>query len=448
MKLYDKSVSCIEENGRTIKFSSLVFPKLFEIIILYVLNTINTFMLSGYTGEAVAAVSLSGQILNLATTLITMVITGSMIITSIELGKKNRDGAGKICGTAFTVVIILSLVVGSVLAIFSKQFLLYMNAEPEVLVLGINYLRLMGFFLVITMTMSIFNNFLICNGYSSCVFISGIICNVLNVGFGYIVLYSGINLPIHPVTALAITSAMARLVGLAISVSFFRQKKCPFRIAFIPRIMQKIFKFGVPAGMNGFSYTMAQTITTGIIAAQGLITLNTKIYVSSIVIYAYCVSAAVASANSILTGRYKGRQDYDSMVRMNNQNIRIAVFFNFLISFVLYIFHKPLIGLFTTDPEIISLAGKIMLLDIVVECSRAVNNVLDQSLNANGDVKTVLTFSVCACWLFSVLLSYVFAIRLNLGLAGIWIAFIADETFKAVSYLIRWKRGKWKNIII
>ena len=95
MRLYDKSVSCIEENGRTIKFSSLVFPKLFEIIILYVLNTINTFMLSGYTGEAVAAVSLSGQILNLATTLITMVITGSMIITSIELGKKNREGAGK-----------------------------------------------------------------------------------------------------------------------------------------------------------------------------------------------------------------------------------------------------------------------------------------------------------------------------------------------------------------
>lgn len=448
MKIYDKSISCIEENGRIIKFSSLVFPKLFEIIILYVLNTVNTFMLSGYTGEAVAAVNLSAQILNLATTLITMVTTGAMIITSIELGKRNREAAGEICGTAFIVVIALSLIIGMILAIFSKQFLLYMNAEPEVLSLGINYLRLMGFFLFLTTFMSMFNNFLICNGYSSCVFISGIICNVLSITFGYTVLYSGIKLPIHPVTALALASATARLVGLIVSLTFFRQKKCPFIIGFIPRIMGKIFKFGVPAGMNGFSYTMSQTITTGIIAAQGLTTLNTKIYVSSLFIYAYCVSAAIGSANSILTGRYKGRQNYDSMVRMNNQNIRIAIFFNFLISTMLYIFHKPLIGLFTTNPEIISLAGKIMLLDIIVECSRGVNNVLDQSLNANGDVKTVLTISACACWGFSVLFSYILAIRLNMGLVGIWIAFILDEAFKAISYLIRWKRGKWKNIIV
>jgi len=448
MKIYDKSVSRIEEYGRTIKFSSLVFPKLFEIIILYVLNTVNTFMLSGYPGQAVAAVSLSAQILNLATTLINMIITGSMIITSIEFGKKDMQTAGRICGTSLMTVSVLSVIVGCIISIFSKQLLIFLNAEPEVLILGTGYLQLMGIFLIFTMLMSIFNNFLICNGYSSCVFISGIVCNVLNIVLGYIVLYSGLKLPIHPVTALAVASAVARCLGLAISIIFFKAKKCPLIITLIPRIMKKIFKFGIPAGMNGFSYTLAQTITTGFIAAQGLTTLNTKIYVSSIIIYSYCVSGAMGSANSILTGRYKGRQDYDSMVRMNNQNIRIAVFFNFLISSLLYIFHKPLIGLFTSDPEIISLAGKIMLLDIIVECSRAVNNVLDQSLNANGDVKTVLTFSVCACWLFSVLLSYIFAINLNMGLIGIWIAFIADETFKAVSYLIRWKRGKWKNIII
>ncbi len=448
MKIYDKSVSCIEENGRIIRFSSLVFPKLFEIIILYVLNTINTFMLSGYPGQAVAAVSLSSQILNLATNLISMIITGSMIITSIEFGKKNIQTAGRICGTSLVTVSVLSFIIGCIISVFSKQLLVFLNAEPEVLPLGTGYLRLMGIFLIFTMLMSIFNNFLICNGYSSCVFISGIVCNVLNVVFGYMVLYSGIKLPIHPVTALAVASAVARCFGLAISIAFFKAKKCPLIITLKPRIVKKIFKFGIPAGMNGFSYTLAQTITTGFIAAQGLTVLNTKIYVSSIIIYSYCVSGAMGSANSILTGRYKGRQDYSSMIRMNNQHIRVAIFFNLLISGILYIFHIPLIRLFTDNPDIISLAGKIMLLDIIVECSRAVNNILDQSLNANGDVKTVLSVSVCACWIFSVLGSYILSIKLGMGLAGIWIAFIMDESFKAISYLIRWKKGKWKNIII
>ena len=124
--------------------------------------------------------------------------------------------AGRICGTSLVTVSVLSFIIGCIISVFSKQLLVFLNAEPEVLILGTGYLRLMGIFLIFTMLMSIFNNFLICNCYSSCVFISGIVCNVLNVVFGYMVLYSGIKLPIHPVTALAVF--VKTVLGISVKV--------------------------------------------------------------------------------------------------------------------------------------------------------------------------------------------------------------------------------------
>ena len=123
-----------------------------------------------------------------------------------------------------------------------------------------------------------------------------------------------------------------------------------------------------------------------------------------------------------------------------------AVGANTLVSVLIYIFHPRLVSLFTTDAEVIALAGKVLLIDIVIEIIRAVNQVSDQALNANGDVKATFAVSVSACWIFGVFMSYILAIKLGFGLIGVWCAFMLEETFKAVLYSIRWKSGKWKTV--
>ena len=48
-------------------------------------------------------------------------------------------------------------------------------------------------------------------------------------------------------------------------------------------------------------------------------------------------------------------------------------------------------------------------------------------------------------WFISVLGSYVFAVVLGLGIYGLWIAFAADELFRGIMMVIRWKGGKWRS---
>ena len=48
-------------------------------------------------------------------------------------------------------------------------------------------------------------------------------------------------------------------------------------------------------------------------------------------------------------------------------------------------------------------------------------------------------------WLLSVLGSYLLAVVCGMGIYGLWIALAADECFRGVLMLIRWKSGKWRD---
>ena len=86
-----------------------------------------------------------------------------------------------------------------------------------------------------------------------------------------------------------------------------------------------------------------------------------------------------------------------------------------------------------------------MLIDIPLEIARGINNISENSLNPNGDVKSTLVTSVIASWAFSVLLGYILCSTFGLDLVGLWIGFLCNEGFKAVVYILRWRSNKWQK---
>ena len=144
-------------------------------------------------------------------------------------------------------------------------------------------------------------------------------------------------------------------------------------------------------------------------------------------------------------GRYRGQNDFDKIKALYRQNMILTITTNFILSLVVFALHKPLISMFTTDSTVIALAAGVMAVDIVVEVARAVNNISEKSLNANGDVKITFIVPLFTCWIFGVLLAYILGIKCGLGLIGCWIGFAADEVAKASIYIIRWKSGKWMD---
>ena len=93
--------------------------------------------------------------------------------------------------------------------------------------------------------------------------------------------------------------------------------------------------------------------------------------------------------------------------------------------------------------EIIGMTGVIFFIDIFVEIGRAFNHVEDNSLRGAGDVFFPMVIAVISCWGVSILFAYLLGIRLGMGLAGCWIAFMLDEMFRGSIFFIRFRSRKW-----
>lgn len=442
---YNTSISKFEENGRTITLMSLALPKFFEQVFVGMLSTVSTLMLSGYSQNAVAATSIAGQILSFAVIILNIVISGFSIVMSIELGRKDRVTAGRIAGTSTLMMLAGALIFGVLLAVFAEPLVSFMNLEGEPKILACDYLRIKSIFLFLTMLMSCFNNLLICNGYSGSSFIVGILLNILGFICNYTVLYSGLDLPVEGVTGIAIASIFAQIISCSVAIGLFIKKKCPFAFTFDLKLAKKILRIGTPSGLGMISFTATQIFTTGFMASLGVMTLNTKVYASNIINYVSKFGSSVATANGVIMGRYRGQNDFDKIKALYRQNMMLTITTNFILSLIVFIFCKPLISMFTSDSSVIALAACVMAVDIIVEVARAVNNISEKSLNANGDVKTTFIVPLFTCWIFGVLLAYILGIKCGLGLIGCWIGFAADEVAKASIYIIRWKSGKWMD---
>ena len=443
--LYDSSISKFEENGRTITLMSLALPKFFESVFVGMLSTVSTLMLSGYSQDAVAATSIAGQILNFAIIILNIVISGFSIVMSIELGRKDRVTAGRVAGTSTVLILAGALIFGALTAVFADPLVSFMNLEGEPKTLACDFLRIKSIFLFLTMLMSCFNNLLICNGYAGSSFAVGILANVLGIICNYTVLYSGLDLPVEGVKGIAIASVFVQIISCSVAIGLFIKNKCPFAFAFDWKSAEKILRIGAPSGLGMVSYTATQILTTGFMASLGVMMLNAKVYATNIISYVSKFGFCVATANGVIMGRYRGQKAFDKIKALYRQNMILTITTNFILSLVVFALHKPLISMFTTDSSVIALAAGVMAVDIVVEVARAVNNISEKSLNANGDVKTTFIVPLFTCWIFGVFLAYILGIKCGLGLIGCWIGFAADEIAKATVYIIRWKNGKWKN---
>lgn len=440
----ENNIMQICENGRIISFRSIALSKFFELALVYTLNTITSILLAGYSDEAVSVSGLAGQLNTVLITIINIPISGAFILNGIAFGKKDRNEVGKISGTATVIVILLSCIIAIFSILFTDDIFRLMNADETILPEIRSYFQIVMLYFPLASLLSFANNLLICNGYPKYSMITGILRNVLYVILCYIVLYMIPDIHISGLNAVAISGAIACTTSFLTAVIMLYKINAPMIMGMNKRLTKSVLKIGVPAGMSGLSYNLAQTITTGFIVTLGMNVYNTKIFVSTIVSYSSLLSMAMAQACALLIGRYTGRGEFDNVKKLHIKILPKAIIANVFVSGFIYIFRVKLLMLFTDDNFMISLGGAILLVDIVLEIVRAVNQVTDQSLNAVGDVKTTMLTSMTSCWLCSVFLSYIFGIKLGFGLMGVWVAFLTDELLKSVIYMIRWKNEKWK----
>ncbi len=108
------------------------------------------------------------------------------------------------------------------------------------------------------------------------------------------------------------------------------------------------------------------------------------------------------------------------------------------------LFSGQIVGIFTSNPTIVSTVRNILWLAILLEFARSFNMIFISALRAAGDTAFPLKLAIVSMIGITIGLAYLFGIVLNLGLFGIYMAYVSDELFRGVFMYARWQSRKWE----
>ncbi len=446
---FDKSLFKHTSSLGTLSLFSLMLPMLFESAMLYMQNTVNTAVLSGYSEDAVSAVGSTSTVISLISLLGTMIANGSIVVVSNRIGAEDMKSVKELSFTAIAVNVIIAAVVTPLMVLLTPQVVGFLNLEGVVCELALQYFKIRMIYVGFTIVTSALLALLKCYGFPKYTFYVGLLVNGLNLILNILVVYYPQYAPITGVAGVAYSCCISNIVGFVVAVIFFLKVKIklkvPDSVHDFFRHIKSVLRIGIPSGISSVSFTFSKIFTASFIAILGARALSTNVYFTNILCYVYLVSMCMGNANALLVGRCYGAGDYERADKMNAQLIRITTVVNLTISLLVFLFRKPLLGIFTDDEWAMQVAFGVFLVDIIVEQARAISQIYEYALRATGDVMYSMVFIVSSCWLFSIGLSYVLAIECNMGLIGCFIGLAVDEWVRTIVTYFRWKSGKWKR---
>ena len=438
----------MEQPGRKMALLSLALPILVESVLRSFMGTVNVFLLGNYSDNAVAAVGVSNQIMNVVVVAFNAITAGSAVLINQYIGAKKDREANQIGMNALTVIFGLGMLVSVFLMTCAPLILTSLSLEEALMEDATIYLRWVGGSACMTAVSSLISVLFRCHGNAKVPMFVVMMANVVNVIGTYLVINRPVDIPLYGVPGVAVVRFSSELFSLAVLVlllvkaryGYLLRDLCRFKFLYLKRVLS----IGLMSSAEGISYTMSQVITTGFLAAFGAAALSTKVYVQNIEYYAYIIGLSIGQSAQIISGHMMGSGALDKAYQYISKIWRYVVCCNILFGTLLFLFSDQVIGLFTSSREIIEMAKPLLAIDIAIHTARSFNHTHNQGLRAAGYVFWPMIIAVGSIWVINVGLSYVFTVACDWGLVGLWIAAASDEWFRGICVMLLWKSKRWE----
>ncbi len=429
----------------------LVWPIFIEMTLTMMVGNVDQYMVKSYSENAVGAIGNANQIINLLLIMFTIISMSTTILVSQYIGSNNKQKLSVIYTLSIFVNLIFSVVISVIILFFSEAIFRFMKVPEEILSDATVFIKWVGGFIFLQGLIATFSAIFRSNRMMKDTMMISVIINLINLA-GNVLLVNGFGpIPAFGVAGSAIATNLSRLAGVIIFIILFL-KRFDAKLSFkalkpFPRVeLNKLLGIGLPSGGESISYSMAMTFIMKIVNTFGTFVINTKVLSSTFSWFANSYSVAVGAASQVVIGNYMGAGEIDKVNHRVMKNLRNSVLVAVIMSSAMFVFSDFLFGLFSSDPKVLELGRKIMLIEIFLEVGKCSNVTLVRSLQATGDIKFPTMIGIVSMWAVAFGLAFFLGVVCKLGLVGVWIGMALDEDIRAIIFFIRWKRGKWRNI--
>lgn len=338
------------------------FPILLGSFFQQMYNTVDTVIVGRFVGTgALAAVGASGPILSLINGFFLGVSTGATVILSQFCGASDREGVSRALHTGIALALALGLIVTCLGVGLAPKILRLIGTPESCLEDAVLYCRIYFSGAVFSMLYNMGSGILRAMGDSRKPMIFLIICCAVNI-LADLLLVWGFHMG---VAGAAIATILSQAISAAlVLVTLLRQKEEGRleiqKIRFHWRLLGSILQIGIPAGIQLMMFDLSNLIVQSSINSFGEAAVAAWVAFGKADGITWMISGAFGVSVTTFVGQNFGAQKYDRMRRSVWVCMGLSVALVGCLSVLEYIFREPLLGLFTTDPEVIAIGSEMM----------------------------------------------------------------------------------------
>ncbi len=426
----------------------LILPLVLEQFLAVTIGMADTVMVANNGEASVSAVSLVDSISWLMIALFAAFETGGAVVASQFLGRNDKKSACKTANQLIYISSIAGLLILCICLPLRKQLLnlLFGKIDSDVMEKAVVYFIFMiisyPFLAVYNSCAALYRSM----GNSKMTLKISIVMNLINICGNAIFIYK-LNMG---VAGAGLGTLLSRSISAVIPFVLLKKGNTIIhfdhieRIHFDGSIIRKIFKVGIPNGVEGSLFQIGKLCVQTFMAGFGTAAIAANAISNSIAGFANIPGNAIGLASVTVVGQCIGADEKKQAVYYTKLLLSLSIFCMGCLAVILFILSPNIVLIFKLSTEATSLATSILRSFMVVSIFFwSPSFMLPNALRAAGDARFTMCVSMVSMWLFRVISSYLISVKLGWGLYGVWIGMYIDWVCRAICFLIRYKKGKW-----
>ncbi len=429
------------------------FPMILGNIAQQLYNTVDTIVVGKYIGDnALSAVGSAGPIVNMLLALFIGISSGASIMVAQYFGAKSRKDLSHTIGNCITITAVACLILIVVAAPLIRPVLELLNTPASIIDSCAGYLMISVIGGVGIAYYNILSGIIRGMGDSVSALIYLLVATVINIVLD-ILFVAKFNLGVPGV---ALATVIAQIVSsiLCLFKLSRMQEHFDFRLSFLKpkaHYVKTIIRLGLPAGLTQAIFSSAMIVVQALTNQFGEQFIAANVVIMRVDGFAMMPNFSFGTALTTYAGQNVGAGLYDRVTKGAKQGTALAVACSTVITCIILLFGKGLMGIFTDTRELVELSYYLMKLLAVGYIAVAVTQSLSGIMRGAGDTMTPMWISLLTTVVFRVPLAYGISWltrtpELPIGrFECIHISLLSAWVMGAAITFFFYRRGKWKT---
>lgn len=412
----------------------LAIPAMIENILQMIMGVVDNYLVAQLGVVAVSGVSVANNIITVYQAIFIALGASIASLLAKSLAGSEKDDAILVCSQTIFLTLLIGAILGIISIVFGQTFFKLLGTTKSVAQVGGLYLAIVGGGVVTLGMLTTLGSFLRVQGQPRLPMYVSIFVNFLNAVLSGFAIFEWR----YGLVGVAVSTLIARLIGICILAKYLPIKKIIKRMTW--KISAQIWNLALPSAGERLMMRAGDVVIVAIVVQLGTNVVAGNAIGETLTQFNYMPGLGIATATIILTAKYVGQKNRESIEETIQSSYYIGLVLMILISSFMLLAGKPLTQLFTNNPSAIKGSLIVILLSFVGVPATIGTLVYTAAWQGLGNAKLPFYTTTIGMWLIRVVLGYLLGILFELGLLGVWMATIADNIFRWLFLKVHYHR--------